>query len=262
MPKQPRILLLDIETSPNIAYMWGLWKELTSVDMIEREWYILCWCAKWLGENKVFSSALPDFKKEYKEDKEDDKHILLKLWNLLDEADMVVGHNLAAFDVKKINARFIQHKIKPPSPFKIVDTFISAKRHFDFTSNKLGDLGKKLGLGEKVETGGFKLWRKCLLGDKQAWNKMVTYCKGDILLLEKVYLRMRPYMDNHPNISLYIEDEDEAMCPVCGSIELQKHGIAFNGQGKYHRLQCSDCGAWCRLKENLMPKGKVKTVNR
>ena len=256
----PKVLFIDIETAPNLVWMWSMWKEWNSTEMQEREWYILCWCAKWLGDNKMHSSALVDFSRDYKADKENDHAILEKIWQLLDEADIVIGHNALEFDIKKLNARFMKHDMTPPSPYKIVDTCLSARKYFGFTSNKLGDLGKFLGLGEKINTGGFKLWRECMLGNLKSWGLMVKYCAQDVLLLEKVYLKLLPFIDNHPNVGVYLTGED-IKCPKCGSDQLQKRGFAFTGQSKYHRLQCMKCGAWSRLKVNLLSKHKVKAVN-
>jgi hypothetical protein len=255
----PKILLVDIETAPNLCYSWGLWKELTSTEMIEREWYVLCWCAKWLGSKEMMSSALVDFPKMYKQDSENDKLVLEKVWKLLDEADIVIGHNALEFDIKKLNARFIKHGMTPPSPFKVVDTCLGARKYFGFTSNKLGDLGKFLGLGEKLDTGGFKLWRGCMQGKLDAWKLMVKYCGQDILLLEKVYLKLRPYMENHPNLAIFLTDRDR-MCPKCKSKKLQKHGFVFSNQAKYQRWLCTDCGSYARQKLNEIDKKKVKLV--
>ena len=229
--------------------------------MFEKQWYILCWCAKWLDSKNVIKSALPDFPKEYATDRENDRFILEVLWKLLDEADIVVTHNGVAFDLKKIYARFAIHGMKPPSPFKTVDTLLSARKHFDFTSNKLGDLGKILGLGTKVDTGGFPLWRECMLGNKQAWVRMITYCKNDVILMEKIYLRLLPFMETHPNLAMYIDDKDPR-CPNCSGKNLQKHGFAFTQQAKYQRVVCTDCGAWARFKTNLLEKNKIKLVSR
>jgi hypothetical protein len=257
----PKILLVDIETAPNLVWMWSMWKEWNSTEMQEREWYVLCWCAKFLGEKKIMSSALIDFPKEYKTDKENDKLILQRIWSLLDEADIVIGHNALEFDIKKLNSRFIKHGMKPPSPYKIVDTCLSARKYFGFTSNKLGDLGRFLGIGEKINTGGFKLWRQCMLGNLESWRLMVKYCAQDVVLLEKVYIKLLPYIENHPNIGVYLSG-DEPKCPNCGSDKLVKRGMAFTNQAKYQRIQCMNCGCWSRMKTNLLEKTKVKLVSR
>jgi hypothetical protein len=237
-----------------------MWKEWNSTEMQKSEWYILCWCAKWLHEKNVMSDALINHP-EYKKNPENDRIILESVWKLLDEADIVIGHNALEFDIKKLNARFIAHGMTPPSPYKIVDTCLSARKHFGFTSNKLGDLGKFLCLGEKLKTGGFQLWKECMLGVQKSWKTMVGYCKQDVLLLEKVYLKLLPYMDNHPHIGAYIDSENP-VCTNCGSDKLQRRGMAINNGGKYHRLQCQECGAWMRERANLTAKTKVKLSSR
>lgn len=253
---KPKILLLDIETSPNLAYCWGLFSEITSTEMIAKEWYIMCVCAKWLGSSEVMSFALPDYSM-YKKDPENDINIMKDVWKLLDEADIIIGHNCGDFDLKKIKTRFLYHGINPPSPYKIVDTLKVARGAFSMTSNKLNDLCKYLKIGEKIDAGGFKLWKQCIHQDKIAWSKMVKYCKQDVILLEKMYLKMLPYIKNHPHIGAYIDDE-RPMCTNCGSVKLQKMGMAVNAGAVYQRLMCQECGAWMRESKNLKKKEKVR----
>lgn len=253
---KPKILLMDIENAPNTAYIWSLYQEVLSESMLDSAWYILCWSAKWLGEDKIMSSALIDFPKDYKKNPENDKLVLQKLWKLLDAADIIVAHNGKQFDVRKVNARFVMNNMNPPSPYKIVDTLLAARQYFFFTSNKLDDLGKYLKVGEKQDTGGFKLWKQCMMGNKEAWKKMVSYCKNDILLLEKVYLKLLPFIANHPNVNVYT-DEADCKCPKCGSEKTKKEGFAYTDICKYQRYSCSACGGWFRGRKNLKVKEKV-----
>ena len=256
---KPSILIVDIENSPNLAYIWQLKTEYVNETMVAMPWYMLCWCAKWLGEKPVMSSALIDFPKEYKKDPRSEKKILQKLWELLDEADIVIGHNVDGFDCKKINACFIMNNILPPSPYKTIDTLKIAKKHFMFTSNKLNSLVKYFKIGAKVETGGFKLWEECMQGNKKAWKKMVTYCKNDVILSEKVYKKLLPYITNHPNMGVY-EDGIKVACPKCHSEKLVKEGFAYTNNAKYQQYSCNNCGGWCRGKKNLRDN-KVNTTN-
>ena len=76
------------------------------------------------------------------------------------------------FDIKKANARFIYHGLKPTKFYLSIDTKKVAKKYFKFDSNSLSSLGEYLGLGEKVDTGGYSLWKGCLLGDPASWKKM------------------------------------------------------------------------------------------
>ncbi len=238
---EPKILLFDIETAPTLGYVWGLWDQNVGLSQIYSDWYVLCWSAKWLGQKEMMTSALPDFPR-YKRDREDDKDVMKAMWKLLDEADVVIGHNGDAFDIKKCNARFIQHGMKPPRPYKTVDTLKVAKKYFKFDSNKLEYLGTALKVGRKGVTGGFDLWKGCMQGDKEAWKKMVQYNKDDVTLLEAVYMTMRPWMTNHPNQNLYRETTHS--CPNCGSHDVQRRGHSYTRTSVVQRYQCKPCGAW------------------
>lgn len=227
----------------NLVYTWGKYEQ--DVIAYQRHWYLLTFAYKWLGEKKTFVKSLPDYTL-YKKDKHNDSELIKDLWKLFDEADIVVAHNGASFDVKKVNARFIKHKLKPPSPYKVVDTKLVAKRYLRMDSNKLDDLGDYFNIGRKINTGGFELWLGCEYGDKKSWKKMCDYNIQDVVLLEKVYLKMLPYMTTHPNLSLM--KGDLLGCPNCGTTHVQRRGF-YNTKGvrniiKKQRYQCMDCGAW------------------
>ena len=258
---KPRVLLYDIENSPSLAYIWQLYHEVTSTEMVENDWYVLCWAAKWVGERKVHSGALPDYS-SYKNDPTNDKPTLKALWKLLDEADICIAHNGQSFDRRKVNARFVYHGMRPPSPYRMIDTLLIARKEFMFLSNKLNDLGTYFKVGEKVDTGGFQLWKDCMNGDPIAWRKMVRYCKGDILLLEKVYYKLLPYMTNHPNLAAFNEDVDTVACPRCNSENIHFRGYAYTNVSKFQRFKCTDCGGWGRVRDNeLLGNKKVSTVS-
>jgi len=236
----PNILLLDIETAPILAYVWARWKQNVAMNQVAEDWQILTWAAKWLGDNEVFTDTAFDG-----DDVNDDAEMLWGLHSLMDEADIVVAHNGNRFDIPRINARFIKAGLAPPSPYKKVDTLREAKKTFAFTSNRLDDLGEFLGVGRKIDTGGFDLWVRCLQGDAAAWDKMLKYNIQDVKLLEKVYDALLPWMPNHPNIGVYVDDE-APVCPKCGSAHLQLRGFAYTQVGKYQRYQCMDCTGWSR----------------
>jgi len=234
-----KVLLFDLETAPNIAYIWKLWQEVTNMTMVKSNWYVLCWSAKWLGDKEIISEGLYS-------SSQDDKNIMTKLWKLFDEADIVIAHNAVRFDCRKANARFLFHGMNPPSPYKIVDTLKEARNHFSLMSNRLNDLGVFLNVGKKIKTGGFELWEMCMRGERKAWDKMVKYCKQDVRLLEKVYLKLRPYMKKHPNVDI------DKNCPKCGSNKIHYCGYATTNACKYRRFQCQSCGGWGRDRKNIL----------
>lgn len=252
------ILLLDIETAPSKGYIWSLWSEIRSMSFIDQDWYILCWCAKWLDEKRMFKASLHKSRK-YKVGQENDEDILKSLWELLDKADVVIAHNGIKFDRRKINARFIKHGMKPPSPYRMIDTLLVARSQFAFTSNRLDDIGAFLKLGRKHTTNGFQLWKDCLEGKKQSWNEMLDYCEQDVKLLEKIYKELRPYIANHPNVGLYNE-EDLTCCPKCGSSNINYRGYYYTNISKFHRFICLDCGGWGRDRSNCLDTKKKKIL--
>jgi hypothetical protein len=253
-----KILLFDIETSPILANIWGLWTETRDFKFVDVDWYVLSWSAKWLNSKTTIVKSLPDYP-NYKKNPQDDSALLKELWSLLDEADIVIGHNAQKFDVKKINTRFLINGMLPPSNYRVIDTLLIAKRHFAFTSNRLDTLGQILGLGKKVDTGGFSLWKGCLENDSKCWSKMRMYNKQDVVLLEKVYLKLRPYMNNHPNTNLDLICDTPA-CPICGSKQLVRRGYAYTNTSKYARVRCSDCGKWSRVRVNEISKTHSKNI--
>lgn len=240
----PNILFLDIETVPLEIRTWGRYQQ----DAIEvmKEWYIICCGIKWMGHpTKVFS--LPDYQL-YKKDPQSDRELVKMIWDEMNKADIVIAHNGDDFDIKKLNSRFLYYKLKPPAPYKTVDTLKIMRRKFANSSNRLNDVAEFMGLGRKIDTGGFKLWKGCIAGDKSSWKKMVAYNKRDVDLLEKVYKQLIPWHSTHPNMGMYT---DKIVCSNCGGSQIQSRGFAFSKTTKYKRLQCMQCGAWMRDTINL-----------
>ena len=251
-----KILLFDIETMPIEALVWDMYE--TNVIKIIKDWYMISFSYKWLGEKDTHVLALPDYK-DYTKDRSNDKKLVTDLWKLFEEADIIVGHNGDKFDIKKTNARFIKHNLPPLPEPKTVDTLKVAKKHFKFTSNKLNDLGEFLGLGQKEKTGGIDLWLDCRANIPKAWKLMKKYNKQDVVLLEAVYLKLSPWFKNHPNVNLHRNlPEQRNSCPACGSRRIQRRGFELTSTTRYQRLQCQDCGKWSRERKSF--KEEVPTV--
>lgn len=169
--------------------------------------------------------------------------LVVELHKLFSQADVTVGHNVVAFDDKTSNADFLIHGLKPPPAHRTVDTLKVARSKFKFVSNKLDDLGARLELGRKVRHPGFSLWKGCLNGDPKSWALMKKYNAGDVDLLEKVYLKLRPWMTNHPNMN---QDEARYACPHCQGTKLRNQGKRMMAGGMKSRYQCQSdgCGKW------------------
>lgn len=249
----PKIITLDIETSPIQAYTWGLWKQNIGLNQIIRDWSILSYAAKTMGERHVRYMDTGDMPDPY-----DDSLVLVGLWAELDEADIVIVQNGIKFDLRKINARFLARGMRPPSPYKVVDTMLEARKVAALTSNKLEWLAAVLTTERKDkhhEFPGFELWTECLKGNPRAWAVMRKYNPKDVIATEKVYLKLRPYIAGHPNIAAY-DDDEHMRCPKCGSKHLNRRGFALTQTGQYPRYQCRSCGGWARGRYTTNTKGK------
>ena len=201
---------------------------------------MLSFAVKWLGEKKISTYALPDFK-GYSRNKECDKALVQELWRIFDTADILVGHNSKAFDVKKANARFLVNGLLPPSPYKQIDTLQIARSRFKFGSNRLNDLGVALGVGKKLPHTGAHLWFSCMAGDPKSWALMKRYNARDVELLAAVYDKLKAWAPNHPNMNLYDAGDN---CPTCQSGNIQRRGVQVKLNSRRTRFHCQDCGTW------------------
>lgn len=253
--REVRILIFDIETSPMKAFVWRRWKQNIYLEQTISEWFMISWAAKWLGSQEILSECLTP--EEILE--ESDDRITKQLWSLMDQADIVIAHNGKRFDVPKMNSRFILAGLPPTSPYIQIDTKEVAAKQFGFSSNKLDALAGYFNIEHKDDTD-FDLWKRCIAGDQEALDYMETYNRKDVLILEQVYLKLRPWIKNHPNIGLYLE-EDNMVCPTCGSNHLvEDNTFHYTSVNKYKVMRCTDCGAISRLRTTSYPKDKKKNL--
>lgn len=242
-----KILVLDIETAPNLAYVWRFFKENVGAKQVVEHSEIISYAYKWLGDPTVHY---------YDVQYATEASILEPLMEVLDAADIVVAHNGNKFDLPTIQGRALVAGLRPPSPYKTVDTLLVARYEFNFPANSLEYLSTILGVSKKdshKDFPGFELWSECLKGNPLAWEEMKKYNIQDVVSLEEIYLKMRPWMRRHPNVGVF-DDKDHAVCPKCGSSHIQYRGYAHTNVGRYHRFQCNDCGGWGRTRLSIYPK--------
>ena len=245
----PKILILDIETAPNVAHVWRFWKENVGAKQVLEHSTIMSFAYKWLGEDGIYYEDAQH---------QSEKKLLKSLLNVLDVADIVIAHNGAKFDLPTIQGRAMVSGLKPPSPYKIIDTLLVARYEFNFPANSLEYLAILLSCEDKGghhKFPGFLLWQECLKGNPEAWEEMKIYNKQDVSTLEEVYLKMRPYMRRHPNVAVFNEP-DSLVCPKCGSAHIQKRGYTNTNVGKYQKFQCQSCGGWARTRYSEYPADK------
>lgn len=253
--KVPKILLFDVETAPLTGYLWSRWNQNLSLDATISEWFMLCWSAKWLYSNNLISCRLTSEEALA----EDDSRIIEELWRLINEADIVIAHNAKQADIKWMNTRFVVHGLAPPKPYHVIDTLEVAKKNFGFSSNKLDALAGYFGIEHKLDTN-FQLWKDCMHGKEEALEYMEKYNRIDVEILESVYIALRPWIKNHPNMGNLITSEAPC-CSCCASknIELIPNKHYYTSIGKYELFRCKDCGGVSRGRVNLN-KGKNELV--
>ncbi|MEU0158994.1 ribonuclease H-like domain-containing protein [Streptomyces sp. NPDC006261] len=236
-----KLLTLDIETSPNLAHVWGLWQQNVGLSQLLESGEVISFAAKWYGDDLVsFYSSFHN-----------PKELMVEVaHDLLDKADAVIHFNGARFDIPHLNREFIEAGLTPPSPYAQIDLLKVVKKNFRFPSNKLDYVTKALGLDHKIHNSGHTLWVKCMAGDFQAWEEMKAYNMQDVVITEQLYGKLLPWITGHPSVGLYDGTEEDA-CTNCGGSNLQKRGFAATSVSKFQQYRCNDCGKWVRGNKRL-----------
>src|SRR3954447_4719337 len=232
----PRILSIDIETSPNLAHVWDLWHGPVQPKMVIEQWDMMCFSAKWVGEDTAVIS--------YSEFFDGYRPMLAACHTLLNCADMILTYNGKRFDIKRIRTVMALEGFGPFRPPRHIDLDETMKKVFDFPSHSMDFVSKAFGLGGKVVNGGYELWRRCLIdNDPEAWREMITYCEGDVILLEKLYYQVLPWIEGHPSVTPYLGLPAGVLaCTKCGSQDSAKDGMAYTDVSIYQRYRCKSCG--------------------
>lgn len=237
----PKILCLDIETSPHVAAVWGLWDQRVSLSQLRECTRVICWAAKWHGRRGV------EFRSDHHDGHEGQ---IQRMWELLDDAEIVTGWNHKGFDLKHLNREFVLAGLAPPAPYVTLDLMLEVRKQFKFASNKLDHVGQQLGVGKKVSNSGQSLWDACLLrDDPAAWEKMRKYNIQDVRLTEKVFDAIKPWL-KMPNVAL-MNGQEGLVCTACGSSSVVKRGFAITGTGAYQRYACKKCKKFSRGAQRL-----------
>lgn len=232
-----KVCFWDVETAKMQVKTFSMRPEYISHTDIVEDWYIIC--GSWKIGNVTKAVAIDKLG--------DDKKVCQTLRDALADVDVIVHHNGDKFDIKKLNARLIYHRLKPLPLIPTVDTLKEARKIASFTSNRLDYLHKFLGGNGKMNTSP-GLWDRVMDGDKKALKEMVTYNKRDVVILEDVYLRLRPYMKSHPVIA----SPNSCNCPKCNSKNVIKAKPRVTASGtRYQQFQCKNCGGYFQDKKAI-----------
>jgi DNA polymerase elongation subunit (family B) len=181
-----KIMLWDVENTANVADVWGYYEQ--NVVHVRKPYEILCISYKWLGQKNVKTLSRKQFKDKT------DKTLLKAFSKVLAKADIIVAHNGDKTDIRKVNARLAKHSLPPAITGRSEDTLKLARKHFLFNGNGLGDLATFLGVGKKLKTSGYEMWLGCEEGADVSWTEMIKYNKQDVVLLEGVFNKLKPWL--------------------------------------------------------------------
>lgn len=252
-----KMVFLDYETAAALVYTFGRFKQNISQDAVVKEggWII---CA---GYKERLDKEVTVVYDTTGIDKQDDSFICKHMWNVYDEADVVVAHNLRGFDHKVLEARCLANGLPPLPTVKLIDTLDIAKKHYRFPSNKLDSLAAYLGIGRKVSHEGMGLWRKTQQGDSEALESMLEYNEGDVLLLEEVFyaLASRGLVSSF-NAAMYYDD-NEVRCSICGSTDVESTGRhVYTSASRFDEMKCNCCNSLSRNRINTLSKEKRQSL--
>lgn len=244
-----KLLTLDIETTPNLAHVWQLWgQQHIGLNQLMESSELLCAAYKWDGDPRTNFIVGPSYESRayavlpygLNNGKLED------LYNAIGEADAVITYNGKKYDMPRLNSAFIENSFDVPAPYQQIDLYQTVKRVFGWPSGKLDYVAGKL-LGEnKVKHEGHDLWVKCMAGEADAWERMREYNMQDVVITEKLYYKLLPWIPNHPNVLLYGDDVGGIACTYCHSLNYQRRGPRQLATGLYQQYRCNDCGAWFR----------------
>lgn len=254
--KKPRIISFDLEVSPALGYFYPPTWETGILETVDRQ-KLMSFAWQVVGEKKISAKNLSHMD-TYKVDPQNDKLLVTELHKVLSDADILLGQNSDQFDVKMANYFFILNDLEPIPPVKYIDTKKIAKRYFRFMNNTLDNLGKELGFGGKTNITYKDLWIPAFLhGDKKSWKLMDIYCKNDVDKTTKIYLKMRPFMHQHPSLSRISGNYDS--CPRCGGYNFRIKAYRTTNTARYHQFQCLEClGFFSDRKAISETQGDVK----
>ena len=238
-------LFWDIETSPNIGLFWRSgYKQNVDYGNILFERQIMCICWKWEQEDEV--GAL-DWRLGEKE-------MIESFMGVLNRADESVAHNGDKFDLPWIRGRCLYHGLPMFPTYKTLDTLklVKGKNGFGLNSNRLDYIACFLGIGCKQETK-YGMWKEltkakflpCTPEEKisanKTMNKMVEYCKNDVVLLQEIYERIKNYTKPTTHYGV-LNGGDKTLCPECGSYRVVLNKTTTTALGTIRRnMMCNEC---------------------
>lgn len=245
--KKRKRLFYDIETSFCEGHFWRPgYNQTIHPDQITSHGKIICISWKWEGSKTVHNA-------HWGLQKQCDKKLLKRFIKELNKADEIVAHNGDRFDIKWIRTRAAFHGLDMRPKYNAIDTLKLCKKYFNLHSNRLAEVAKFFNLEAKKDAGGLQTWVDIVYNkSREALDRMLWYCDGDIVTLEEVYKYIRPYTMPKLHYGV-LSGGNKFQCPECGSNKVHHHKRYTTAQGTIqHYMRCADDS--CRTKYKINNK--------
>jgi len=239
MPKQPKIL------GPKVLFF-----DIESTNLNAPFGTILCIGYKFLDDPKVHIPTIIDHSKN---GMLDDRGLVERFSTVWNWSDYTCGHYAQRFDLPMIQSKLIKYGLPPLAPKPLIDTWRVARDNLKMHSNRLGAIAEYLGCETSKSPITFDDWLRAAHGDKKSLKYIVEHCRLDVLVLEEVFLKLRPLIKNEPARALFIEQPTDALlgnCIACGSDRLVRQGFKVTRTCRRQQFQCQSCGKWQQSKHS------------
>lgn len=224
--REPKILLWDIETD-------GI--------MADR---VICIGFKWYGQKRVHLLKAEDYERD---GLWDDSGLIAAFSKVFAEADYHATWYGARFDLPVVNARIIAGGLLPLPPIPHLDLWRTARYQFKTGGgNRLAKWQDFLGLPDEKTIVKPSIWIKARYGHQPSLEYIYQHCKKDVLVLEGVFERLRPWVRDEPQRRMFRPETHREACPKCGSLHTKRQGYKLTRTRRYQQWQCQSCGTWYR----------------
>src|ERR1051326_5601541 len=230
-----KVLLFDIETRYIIFRGWRTGKQYVdqSQIVVGQDSDIICISYKWLGEKQIYTL-------NWGLKQQDSSKMIEAFSKIVESADLCIGHNSDAFDIRHINTQRLLHRQPPIAWPSSEDTLKQIRKQFYLPSYRL-DYVSKLLTGSGKASMEFQDWIEVVENkSRKHLDKMIAYNRRDVKTLEEDYLILQPYLKPKIHAGM-IKSNDKTACPRCGTTASISKGHVYNMSGKYRRRQCKNC---------------------
>lgn len=228
VPPAGKLLAFDLETSRLDA----------------NRGFIICAAARWVGQREFYTWRIDEGDGYGKTPRSyfNDSHIVAGLIPLLEEADAVLAYYGTGFDVPFVNTRAVANKIKPPSPFTVIDPWKTARSKLKLERNSMAAVAELFDTPHQKQHIPWPEWQRAQFGDSKAIDKLLKYNVQDVRVLEEVYYGIRPLIADHPYLGVPVVGKSPKLrCPACGSEKSWSFGHRHTKCYRVFRRRCTKC---------------------